>query len=383
MTIKGRGISWLLILNILCSFLLSLTILIRFFLPINQGIQLANYFLYLILFIALPAVAVFYLLFKAEKLRLSKKWKILCWSLLVVWVTVLVFGFYMLPTYEYVYIWIPVFLAYLLPTYWSKKIVRPFRLERAKILAVACFAIAILMPNLIALMASSQIIANASEMPLQDRVSYIDERIRSMTEYTWVFRSEFDSWKFLLSGAGECGEMAIASNNFIHSSGLISRIVDIPGEHDFVEVWANGEWKVADGSNLINRTAYGEIRIESVGSLSYALTVTEGSFIELTQYYVPTDIIVISVTKNGEPVANLPITLVRTGSLPATIPSSNQPFQTDVNGEVRLHLGATDFVGLYENTTKYYVICVNGSPTPYNVTSTGSGLTIPVNVLLK
>jgi hypothetical protein len=373
-------ISWLLISFVLVSFLLSITILARFFLPLNQNIQLANYLLYCIFFLVLPGIAVFYLMLKVDKLKLSRRWQLLSWYVAIIWLTVFALDVFQVPSYEYLYIWIIVPLVYFLSNSWNKDRVQRQKSKRMKLLVVTCLLIAIIMPNLVTIIGSTQLVANVSQMPLQDKVSYIDERVNSLTEYTWVFRSQWDNWKFLISGAGQCGEMATATNNFIHSASLTSRIVDIPGEHDFVEVWVNGKWMVADGSNLVNQTSYGRIRTDSVGSLSYALTMSAGSFIELTQEYVPTDTIIINVTRNSQPIANIPITLVRTGALSATIPSSDRPFYTNADGIVTLHLGAARFIDAYEKTTNYYIIYANGQPTPYNVTSTGSGLTTEVFV---
>jgi hypothetical protein len=62
--------------------------------------------------------------------------------------------------------------------------------------------------------------------------------------------------------------MASASDDLMKASGLTSRIVTIPGEHDFIEVNLNGTWMVADGANVISRTDFGQKRIADPGSLS-------------------------------------------------------------------------------------------------------------------
>lgn len=219
-----------------------------------------------------------------------------------------------------------------------------------KILIVVGIITVSLIPNVASFIGSQQIIEKANGLNTVDqKVAFIDDRTNAMTFYTWVFRANKDDWKFLLSGAGQCGEMAAASNNLMHEAGITSRIVDIPGEHSFVEVKVNGDWLVADGSSLITRKAMAEKRESDVGSLSYIIAPDQGSFVELTQEYTNTDTIIITLTKNGEPIANMPITLCRFGTLSAQLPSVDYSFYSDVNGTVPIHLGSTRFIGKYQD----------------------------------
>jgi hypothetical protein len=385
-TIQGKGLNWLKaypVLYLLTSLLLSITVFYRFFMPSNQVIQLSDYFLYLTFFDVIPAMCAIYLFVKTLAAKCSSRWQLVAGILTVVWLTSLMAGFRGISfPYEYLYIWIPVPVAYVLLAKWDKNR-RLNWSQRLKILAVTCFTIAVLIPNVVALFGVNHVVGETQTLiDIQDKVSYIDYRVNALTMYTWLFRANLDNWKFLLSGAGQCGEMASLSNSMMQSSALTSRIVEIPGEHAFVEVRVNDDWMVADGSTLINRTAFGEKRIRDIGSLSYALTETVDSFIELTQYYVPTDTIMIKVTRNGEPVADASVVLERSGVLSARLPSADCSFHTDVNGETILHLGKANFVGKYQGTDTFYVVYVDGMKTKYTVTSTGTGLTKTVDVAL-
>jgi hypothetical protein len=390
------------------SLLLSLTIAARFFLPVNPSFQIINLILYVTFFLLLPTGALAYLLLMAlgpPQKRITNidqttnpiSWKnkilhfhwpkkrlILAVFFLAFWASLLLVGFrgVTLP-YPYFYLWIPFPLAYLLSIRHNMKKKSLLKSKLLKI-ALVCFVIAITVPNLVVFIGTNQIIAKASDMPtILGKVSYVDDRVNALTEYTYCFRAELDGWQFLLSGAGQCGEMATTTNNLMQESGLKSRIVTIPGEHQFTEVNVNGTWLVADGPSLINETTYGQIRIADPGSFSYAIVENSNSFIELTADFVPTDTIIINVTRNGEPVADASVTLFRSGTLAAQLPDVGLSFHTDVNGLTTLHLGKANFVGKYKNTNDYYVIYVNGSPTKYTVTSAGTGKTTPVNVELK
>lgn len=385
-TINVKSIDWSKIhplFYLLISLLLSTAITARFFLPLNPTILSTNYAFFVIFFIGLPVSAIVYLTLKIHTLKLSNKWFLLSLLFLVEWaalITLWATGNSL--GYEYLYLWIPVPLAYFVSIKWNKK-TKLFGSKRAKFLAVACFTLAIIVPNLAAVIGMNCVLTNAkSYYRIQDKVSYIDDRVNALTFYTWVFRSNLDNWKFLLSGAGQCGEMATASYNLMQTSGVDARIVDIPGEHSFVEVNLNGTWMVADGSQIISRNETAQKRIQDVGSLSYITAPSQNSFIELTQQYVPTDTIVITVTKNGEPIADAPVKLFRSGTLSAQLPSIDHSFYTDTNGIITLHLGKTYFIYPYQGTDNYYRIWVDGQKTIYTVTSTGTGQTTPVNVVL-
>ena len=381
----GRSINWSKIhpiFYLLISILFSVAITAKLFLPFNQIIQSTNYALFIIFFIGLPVVSIIYIMIKVRTLKLSDKWHILSWLFLVEWV-----GFITLWAtgnslgYEYLYLWVPIPIAYLLSIKWNK--FNFFGSKRVKLLVAVCFIFAILMPNLVTLIDINFVQTAASSYgSIEEKVSYVDDRVNALTFYTWVFRSNLDSWKFLLSGAGQCGEMATASNNLLQASGVVSRIVDIPGEHSFVEVNINGTWMVADGSQVISRNETAQKRINGVGSLSYIIAPSQNSFIELTPQYVPTDTIVITVTKNDEPIADTPVKLFRSGTLSAQLPSVDRSFYTDTNGTVRLHLGKAHFIYPYQGTDNYYRIWVNGQETKYTVNSTGTGQTTSVNVML-
>jgi hypothetical protein len=323
-TPNPRRLNWVKIwpvLYLFASLLISITITVRFFLPLNKIIQSTNYLLYIAFFNIIPVGAALYILLKTLKLKLSNKWFVPTALLSAISIVSILVGFEGISfPYEYLYLWIPVPLVYLLSIRWKRNDKLQWS-KSVKLLVVAIFTIAILLPNLVTFVGVNQVLVKTESLEkIQNKISFINERVNTLTMFTWVFRASFDNWKFLLSGAGQCGEMAASSNDLMQKSGLTSRIVDIPGEHAFVEVKVNGEWMVADGSNVINRTAYGQRRIADPGSLSYAITETPNSFIELTQYYVNTDTIIINVTRNGEPVADASVVLVRSGTLPARLP---------------------------------------------------------------
>lgn len=183
--------------------------------------------------------------------------------------------------------------------------------------------------NLAVFAGTNQIINKTSSLPsLTDKVSYLDDRVNALTEYTYCFRAGLDGWQFLLSGAGKCGEMATLTNILMQESGLKPRIVTIPGERQFAEVSVNGTWLVVYGPSIVNETTYGQIRIADPGSLSNAIVENSNSFIELTADFVPTDTIIINVTRNGEPVAGASVTLVRSGTLSAQLPDLGLSFHT-------------------------------------------------------
>lgn len=226
-TTQEKGINWLKafpILYFLASLLLSITIFYRFFMPSNQVIQLGDYFLYLTFFNVVPTICAIYLFVKISIAKFSIKWQLVAIILLAVSLTSLVIGFMGISfPYEYLYIWIPVPVAYLLLAK-SDENRRLSWSNRLKILAVTCFAIAVLMPNAVALFGLSHVVGETQTLvDIQDKVSYIDYRVNALTKYTWLFRANLDNWKFLLSGAGQCGEMASLSNIIMQSSAMTSR----------------------------------------------------------------------------------------------------------------------------------------------------------------
>jgi len=226
-----------------------------------------------------------------------------------------------------------------------------------------------------------------------DKVEFVSDYVRNVTISFWglkgveknyviLHRVSSDFLKFLLVGAGSCGEMAYATKAFFDNLDIESRLVILPGEdHMFVEVKLNGTWLVVDPGyrlNLVTREERGSRRLEELGGLSYAVARTGQGLIELTQYYVTTDRIVIRVTENGEPVANARIVLRHTFmgnkmSLPE--------FHSDVNGTIEMNLGPLTYNNSrIEPAEPYYWIYVNGQNTEFKVNSMGSGRFVYIEI---
>jgi hypothetical protein len=219
-----------------------------------------------------------------------------------------------------------------------------------------------------------------------EKASFISGRVMAMTAYDWVPRAETDYWQFLLSGAGECGEMAVAGTNLMSASGLEARKVVFSGEdHTIIEVKIGGIWMVSDpgdyDSRLVTRAEMAALRIEEIGSLSYVVAPSDNSFIELTQQYVSTDTIIIRITRSGEPLVDATVVLKHTfDHSTRQLPCDGLAFHTDANGTITLHLGSLHYVSQYKGSEEYYWIYVNGLDTGRNVTSTGAGIVRQVDV---
>jgi hypothetical protein len=240
--------------------------------------------------------------------------------------------------------------------------------------------IAGLLPNIAAFVGVNSLMFQTASMGNEwEKASFISGRIAAITAYGWIPRAETDYWKFLLVGAGECGEMAMADTNLMSEAGLVARTVVFSGEdHAVTEVKIGGEWLVSDpgdyGAQLITRAEMTATRIRQVGSVSYAAAYTENGFIELTQQYVNTDTIVIRVTRNGEPLADAEVVLKhRFGNQITQLPCDDRTFHTDVNGTVTLHLGKPFYINEFKGSEEYYWVYVDGQNTGYNTTSTGTG----------
>ncbi|MDT8781110.1 MAG: hypothetical protein IAX22_00490 [Candidatus Bathyarchaeota archaeon] len=228
-----------------------------------------------------------------------------------------------------------------------------------------------------------QIVSQAKTLDsIENQASYINRRVEVLTTFGSICRAHSDYWKFLICGSGMCGEMATANINLMNAAGLITCEVTIPGEHAFVEVNVDGEWLIPSGSSMINRTVFANNRLRNPGSLSYVIARTGDSFIELTQYYVSTDLVTIRVTQNYMPVSGVKLSLHRSGVLSATIPDADLFFYTDVNGTATFHLGKPNFIGQYEKTDLFYKVLIDGKETNYNITSTGTGKCVLLEISL-
>jgi hypothetical protein len=249
---------------------------------------------------------------------------------------------------------------------------------------VLALTLIILMPPITALAGYNSILSQASSIGKRsDRAIFISDVVRSTTAFKLplFFRSSHDFWKYLLVGVGACGEAASTTTTLLNNLGFEARIISLPAEdHSFVEVKIDGDWKVLDPgyypSEILTREERAKRRIAEFGAISYVVAYVNSSFEELTQYYVPTDIVIIRVTQEGEPVDNAQIYLShRFMSRTWRLPDSNLAFNTDANGTVKLHLGAPTYNSRAEQYDAYFSIYVNDKDTGYNVTSSGTGKT--------
>jgi len=267
--------------------------------------------------------------------------------------------------------------------------------------AAALIIIIIIMPYASAFASFDHILSTVREINGNSgRIAYVSGYVLYTTmsiwqnnEYVTLHRAQNDFWKYLMLGVGGCGEMAIVSKQFFDRLGVESRIIAFPGEdHSFVEAKLNGTWMVADtgyyGSELLTREERGLKRIEEFGGLSYVIAYEDNMFVELTQYYVPTDTVIVRVTYGSEPLANAEILLKHIFLGRETrLPDQEHTFYSDGNGTVELHIGSMTYNEKAGSVEPYYWIYVNGLNTGHNVTSTGSGkahyIEIDVLKLLK
>jgi hypothetical protein len=286
---------------------------------------------------------------------------------------------------EYLFLWFPLPLMALLYLKW-KDVAKGF-LKRKNVILLVLVLIMAVLPNVAAYVSIDYLLNQAvSTAGESQKASYISKRVIETTAFGWPPRAGTDYWKFLLSGAGRCGEMAITGTALMLIAGLDARRVVIPGEdHAFIEVKIDGNWLVADsgyyGGEIISRTERATRRIQEVGSISYVITCIGDSFVELTQQYVSTDTIVIRVTRNGEPLASAEVLLKhRFGNHMTQLPCDSCAFHTDVDGTVTLNMGKLLYINEFKGSEEYYWIYVNGQNTGHNVTSTGTGQTFLMEI---
>jgi len=376
----------ILFLYVCLSLALSLFILLRLQVSLFY-VKLVNVALYLLTYYVLPAAAFFWFsrflpLWKGARWRqIFKAYSvaIVAWFFYLLMILPPVYG---LPSLvpDYAFFWIPVPLMVLI---YAKKATKTVWSRKAM---AAVVIVAVLMPNLAAFAGlNGELYAASSIAGESGRVSYISQHIRDAELTTWFLRAQNDFWKFLMAGAGQCGEMSTATVSYLDRLGIEARKVGLPGEnHEFVEVKLNGSWWVVDpgyfGGDILSRQERASKRIEDVGAISYVVAYVDSSFVELTQEYVPTDAIIIRVLREGEPFAGAQMVLTHKfqgndWSLP--------PLYTDGNGTVALHLGALNYNSRAGKAESFYRIYINGQSTGQNVTSTGTGILQRVEIDLS
>ena len=142
--------------------------------------------------------------------------------------------------------------------------------------------------------------------------------------------------------------------------------------------------KVVDGPSIITRAEMTDKRVRSIGSLTYAVTLTEDSFIELTQDYVENaDSITLRITRNGLPVTDARVELrhkfvMESGSIMQQLPHMDRAFITNNDGKVAFCLGKPSYIGEFKDSEEFYWIYVNAQNTSLKVTSSGTGLIQPI-----
>jgi len=370
---------------LLTSTLLSVTIFLRLEGLSFDIIKYANVSFYFLNYLGGSLVALYYLmstLIIPKKQVMSKQslpiLKLTLISILVSAILILISPYGILP--EYISLIIPVLLAYATYIAWLKPRGNHTKIKRASVIALLLI-IGILLPYVTVFAFENNVLSQAANVASpKDKVQSIVRFVQNIPTFN-IYRSYDDFWKYLLVGTGACHETAMATVTLLNNLSFEARTVVLPGEdHAFVEVKINGTWLVVDpGYNVtepITRKQRAAKRIQEMGAISYVITHSGSSFIELTSFYVPTDTITIKVTNGNEPLVNAQVFLLHEFmSGTKRLPDADTSFFTDGNGETTFRLGALTY---NENAKEYdtcYWIYVNGKDTGYNVTSTGTGIT--------
>jgi len=382
-----------LIAYLLSSALLSVVISLRLLVTTSIIVKVFNIFMYLTTYFAVPLSALGWLYRESVRRKSRLSWAF--WALLTLLLSYLIAVLFFPPIAsvisqpEYLVMWVPIVLMILLYARWYRH--QGFFNRKTAAIFALLLSVSILLPNITVFACVTSYSNQARSITSEsDRAGSVSGYVIGTTAFNWRPRAFNDPWKFMLIGAGACGEMAIAANNFLRALGSESRKVGFPGEdHAFVEVEINGSWFIVDpgyyGPKVISRSERAADRIRSVGTVSYVAAYAESSFIELTQYYVSTDTITIRITEDGESLAGASVVLVHTlrydsNAYDTQLPGQGYVFHTDTNGKVTLHLGKLAYVAPFEKTDPYYWIYVNGQNTGQNVTSTGTGQTHLVEI---
>jgi hypothetical protein len=370
-----------------CSLLLSISIIFRLFFGVGGWLDVINSVLYFGVFLVVPMSAAAWLLFDSAQRKLRAKWFFFAIFVVYGFLLIEMSAFPFIP--EYLFSW---FAIPLMVGFYTKRheITNNVFKKRTIAFVIAGLIIAILLPNVVTFFSVNGLINKSVSFGSESmKASFISERVYDMTAFGWPPRAETDYWKFLLAGAGQCGEMAVTGTVLMNEAGLSARTVVLSGEdHEVIEVKVDGQWLVAapgdTGGQLRTRAEFAAARIAEVGCLSYVVATTQNGFIELTQEYVNTDTIIIKIMRNGEPLADAQVVLKhRFENLMMQLPCNDYTFHTNFNGTVTLHLGNLHYINEFKGSEEYYWIYVNGQNTGFNVTSTGTGQIYSVQVDLS
>lgn len=375
-------IKWYLLIYLATSAMLSLVVALRLILFLKLWIL--NILFYDLYYHVFPAVAVLYIIwirFKSEKLSDYPS---------SVWVVIAFISFWVFFSFDCCfnsplsYTVFPITTVFLMFLYLNSRKTESVLLSK-KVIALSLIMI-LSMPYVVTMFGFRSVLSVAEAASDADKVELVSDYVRFVTTSFWglrgvergyvsIHRASSDLLKFLIVGAGSCGEMAHATKAFLDNLNMESRLVSFPGEdHVFVEVKMQGDWLVVDpgyGLNLVTREERGLKRCKNIGGLSYVVAYTDQGLVELTQHYVTTDRIVVRILDNGEPTALAKVMFQHTfmGSR-----RSLPEFFTDSNGTVELSLGPLTYNNSkIEPAEPYYWIFVNGKNTKLKATSTGSG----------
>jgi hypothetical protein len=384
------------------SMFLSISVFLRFHFPSYSWIVNFNIGFYFAAYYVMPALCFLQLVpfFCPTEMQMkSKKWRfvllpISLFLVIFLWIC-LTINFRLLP--DYATSIIPMMLAVGIYFKFSKP------QNQRKVISLALSSLTLLLPYSFAYFGYFGLLNSAAAIGSSiDKATFISQVGMAVTGNGYLiqnlvranFGSSQDFTKFLISGAGACGETSMFEQDCLEKLGFVTLKVGFPGEdHAFVEVKINSTWLVIDpGYNmmLVSRSYRAAARISEVGTISYVTGNRDGAFIELTQDYVPTDTIIIRVTRGNKPINDVSVNLVHqlrydTSSYPMDLPGDGFSFHTDSNGTIIIHLGKIG-QGAYNtefgNTDPFYQVYINGEPTNYKINSTGTGLTtfVPVDL---
>jgi len=376
---------------LLFSSLLSASMFLRLHGAALDWVKYANIIFYVLTYAGGSVVALAYFLLSIDSLKRNPDTNryvlILPLTVLFIICAILFLGsaWGFLP--EYIFQTLPVLFAYLVYIAVSRQKPRSLKTKFAALIGLV-LVISILLPNITAYACKNDVLSQAENLSTpEEKVTLIAGFVRNTSNFN-IFRSYNDFWKYLLVGTGVCLEIAVATQTLLNEIEFKARKVSLPGEdHAFVEVKINGTWFVVDpGYSIvepITREQRAAKRITEFGAISYVITQSGSSFIELTQYYVPTDTLIIRVTKENEPLANAQVYLKHQFmSRTLQIPSSDTTFFTDTNGEITFKLGALAYNENASEYESYYWIYVNDKNTGQNVTSNGTGALHEIEIKL-
>lgn len=308
--------------------------------------------------------------------------------LLFVVIILIILMCFVTPAQDYIYLIIPILLTLYISSI-SMGLKHKLSKKKTGIITLL-IVLSIITPNLTVWGYETITLSNANA------TANINEKILTITQFTRnisthnlpQFRAHDDLWKYLLSGMGACSENARATTTFLRNVGFDARVVTFPGEdHAFVEIKINGTWMVLDTGygalTPITRQQRAEMRLTEMGAISFVTTECNGTFMDLTSEYVPTNSIIIKVTNGTEPMTDAEVFLTHLFmDNTRQLPEMNAVLHTNNKGEVTFNLGALTY---NENASKYdafYVIHVNGQQFG-NITSNGTGAVCEVKIDLS